>query len=101
MDASTLLRFAAAFGLVLGLILLLGWGLRRFGPMAGLATPTHRGPRRIALIEAMQLDPRHRLVLVRCDQQEHLLLLGAAGALELRAGAAVAPASATIVRERA
>jgi flagellar protein FliO/FliZ len=34
------------------------------------------GPRRLGVIESLVLDPQHRLVLVRFDQEERLLLLG-------------------------
>jgi len=39
------------------------------------------GAGRLATLETRWLDPRTRLVLVRCDQREHLLLLGGSGAL--------------------
>jgi flagellar protein FliO/FliZ len=32
--------------------------------------------RRLAIVESLTLDPHRRLVLVRLDQQERLLLLG-------------------------
>ena len=34
------------------------------------------GERRLALVESLMLDPQRRLVLVRCDGREHLLILG-------------------------
>jgi flagellar protein FliO/FliZ len=67
------LKFALAFLLVLGLIALCAWALRRFG-LGGTIRPV-RG-RRLAVIESLALDPRHRLVLVRRDDREHLILLG-------------------------
>ncbi|MBC7768320.1 MAG: flagellar biosynthetic protein FliO [Phycisphaerales bacterium] len=36
-------------------------------------------PRRLKLSESLMLDPRRRLVLVRCDGREHLILLGPSG----------------------
>ena len=48
---------------------------RRFGP-AGLMRPNAAGPRRLAVLETLTLDPGRRLVLVRVDQEERLLLLG-------------------------
>jgi flagellar protein FliO/FliZ len=70
----TSLKFALAFLLVLGLIALGAWTLRRFG--LGMAGPVGRG-RRLAVVESLALDARHRLVLVRRDDREHLILLGA------------------------
>jgi flagellar protein FliO/FliZ len=71
--ALSTLKFALAFLLVLGLIALCAWALRRFG-LGGAIRPT-RG-RRLAVVESLALDPRHRLVLVRRDDREHLLLIG-------------------------
>ena len=73
---SEYLRFALALILVLGLILLLAWALRRFG-LGGMVRPG--GKRRLHIVETAAAGPRHRLVLVRRDQTEHLLLLGPTG----------------------
>ena len=62
---------AALFG-VLALIALLAWVARRLG--LGAAGP--RPGRRLALVEVLALDPRRRLILVRCDGREALLLTG-------------------------
>jgi flagellar protein FliO/FliZ len=70
----TSLKFALAFVLVLGLIALGAWTLRRFG--LGMVSGATRG-RRLAVIETLALDARHRLVLVRRDDREHLILFGA------------------------
>ena len=72
MDFATLLRFALALALVLLLIVALGWVLRRYGP--GAATPKRNG-RRIGILENAPLDAKRRLVLVRRDDVEHLLLI--------------------------
>jgi flagellar protein FliO/FliZ len=69
-------RFLAALLFVLGLIALVAWLARRFrlgpGAPAGAA-------RRLAVLETLPLDARRRLVLIRRDDTEHLLLLGADG----------------------
>lgn len=72
------IKFALAFVLVLGLIALAAWALRRFGP-GGLGVSLGRSlrARRLTIVETLPLDPRHRLVLVRRDDREHLILLGA------------------------
>ncbi|MCW5730732.1 MAG: FliO/MopB family protein [Alphaproteobacteria bacterium] len=94
MSAVDYLRFAAALLLVVGLILATAWALRRFG--AGLGIAQARQGRRLGVVESLQIDARHRLLLVRRDGREHLLLLGAGGALliEKDAGRDV-PASAS------
>lgn len=68
------LRFAGSLGAVLALILGGMWLLRRFG-LAGLAMrPPAR--RRLKLVEVLPLDPKRRLLLVQCDDRQHLLLIG-------------------------
>lgn len=71
-------RFVLSLVFVIGLILLAAWAARRFG--YGVVSPRLGGrkTRRLALIESIQLDPRRRLVLVKRDDVEHLLLLGGA-----------------------
>lgn len=73
-----LLDFARAiFALIATLALILGvaYGARRLGMLQ--ANP--QAPRRLKLTESLMLDPRRRLVIVRCDGREHLLLLSPAG----------------------
>lgn len=73
MAAVNSLKFALAFLLVLGLIALCAWALRRFG-LGGAVRPM-RG-NRLSVVESLTLDARHRLVLIRRDDREHLVLLG-------------------------
>ena len=75
MDLVAYLKFIAALLFVLALIGALAWVARRFG--LGLRSGPITGVRRLALVEVMVLDARRRLVLVRRDEVEHLLLLGA------------------------
>jgi flagellar protein FliO/FliZ len=70
------LQFVLALLLVLGLIAILAWLLRRFG-MGGTLRPGAQ--RRVQVVETTAVGPRHRLVLVRRDRVEHLLLLGPQG----------------------
>lgn len=67
----------AVFGLAvtLGLIGFAAYAVRRWGP-PGLIQARPAGGRRLAVVESLNLDPSRRLVLVRLDQEEHLLLLG-------------------------
>ncbi len=59
--------------LVLGLIFTCTWLLRFYGG-GRLAI---RGSKRIQIVEAMAIDPRRRLIAIRWDDQEHLILLSA------------------------
>ncbi len=80
MDMDVYLRFVASLAFVLALIAVTGWAVRRYGFGAN---PTRGGKsaRRIAVVEQTALDAKRRLVLLRRDGVEHLVLLGTAGDL--------------------
>lgn len=72
-------RMALALAVTLGLIGLIVVGLRRFGPetlrrLQGMQSG--RAQRRLTVVETLVLDPTRRLVLVRVDAEERLILLG-------------------------
>ena len=71
-------RFVIALVFVLALIFAVAWVVRRFGLGGARATPMGR-QRRLAIQEVLVLDARRRLVLIRRDDTEHLVLLGANG----------------------
>lgn len=68
------LNFLMALLFVLGLIAIMAWGLKRLGGRHFVGTPGQR--RRLSLVEVLPIDARRRLVLVRRDDRDHLLLLG-------------------------
>ena len=69
-------RFFIAFLVVLALIGLTAWVVRRFGAnRLGGAGARGRQPR-LAVIDAASVDGRRRLVLIRRDNIEHLLMIG-------------------------
>src|SRR5881398_1438027 len=75
-EGSLILRFIVAFVIVLGLIGATFWIIRRFGgARVGAAAQRGRQPR-LAVIDAAPVDGRRRLVLVRRDNVEHLLMIG-------------------------
>jgi flagellar protein FliO/FliZ len=84
MDLETYLQFALALVFVLGLIGLLALVLRRLG-YGGPALSRGR-QRRLAVVEVAAIDAKRRLVLIRRDGAEHLLLLGASGDLVIERG---------------
>jgi flagellar protein FliO/FliZ len=70
------LRVIIVFLLVLGLIGATTWAVRRFGGgRLGVATNRGRQPR-LAVIDAAPVDTRRRLILIRRDNVEHLLMIG-------------------------
>ena len=80
MDMAAYLRFVAALIVVLGLIVAAGWLLRRYGLAMGRSWAGAKGTgRRLTVVESLGLDTKRRLVLVRRDDREHLLLLSPTG----------------------
>jgi flagellar biogenesis protein FliO len=69
-------RFFFAFIVVLGLIGGTAYLVRRFGSdRLGAASARGRQPR-LAVIDAAAVDGRRRLILIRRDNVEHLLMIG-------------------------
>ena len=68
----------AVFGLAftLGLIGLAAWAARRYAPQLMAKLSAERGERRMQVVETLVLDPARRLVLVKIDDEERLLILG-------------------------
>lgn len=77
MDFTSYLRFVFALLFVLGLIGALTVVLRRYG--LGLASAqTRKGQdRRLRLVEVLPIDGKRRAILIRRDDVEHLVILGA------------------------
>ena len=75
-DLSVPVKFLVAFVVVLAVLGVGGYLMRRL--MAGnLAAPGPRGrQQRLAVLDSASVDGRRRLVLIRRDNVEHLLLIG-------------------------
>ena len=73
---SSIMKFFIAFVVVFALIAVTAWLIRRFGTgtLGGMGT-RGRAPR-LAVIEAGAVDGRRKLVLIRRDNTEHLLMIG-------------------------
>jgi len=93
MELEIYVRFLLALILVLALIAALTWAARRFG-FGGHLVPNTGKPPRLSVVEVKTVDPRRKLVLVRRDDSEHLILLGAGQDLLLESGIE-APLTAT------
>jgi flagellar protein FliO/FliZ len=65
----------AALAVTLGLFGLAVWAWRRFAPASLLPTASPR-ERRMRVVETLVMGTNHRLVLVRLDGEERLVLLG-------------------------
>ncbi len=87
MGIAEIARMFAALAVTLGLGGLALVAVRRFAPLAVLKVKPPAA-RRLAVVETLMLDPQRRLVLVRCDDDEHLILLGEGRLLAERPAAA-------------
>jgi flagellar protein FliO/FliZ len=76
-DGETLFKFFFAFVFVMGLMFLLAYVLKRAGLAGHSMLPG--GKRRLKVIEHLPIDHRRRLLLVRRDDREHLLILSPTG----------------------
>lgn len=81
-DAVSWVRVLVACGVVGGMLAALGFGLAYFskrGMSLGTVCASVReknARKRLEVVESLPLDIKRRLVIVRCDGREHLLLLG-------------------------
>ena len=69
-------RAILGLAITLGLIGLAAYALRRYAPGLMERFQGTRGERRLQVIETLVLDPARRLILVRVDEEERLILLG-------------------------
>jgi flagellar protein FliO/FliZ len=79
-------RFLLALVAVLAMLVCFAWLARRFG-FAGKSF-TKGGRRRLAIVEMVPIDAKRRLILLRRDQTEHLIVLGADSAVVIETGIA-------------
>ena len=76
MNFLDLLRALFGLAFTLGLIGLAAWAARRYAPQLMARLTAERGERRMTVVETLVLDPARRLVLVKIDDEERVLLLG-------------------------
>lgn len=85
------IRFVLALGFVLGLIGICYWLVRRYAvERLGLAMNVGK-TQRLRIVETRVLDGRRRLVLVRRDETEHLLVIGGESDMVVETGIPAPP----------
>lgn len=84
MDTVDPFRFLNASFFVLGLLGLFGVFLKRFGQKSFLKNCQQSG--RLSVLETRYIDAKSKLVLIKRDGVEHLLLLGDGKAMVIEAG---------------
>ncbi len=86
MGFDTYWRFVLALAFVVLLIAACAWIARRLG--LGGRLVASGGRRRLAILEVLPLDGKRRLVLLKRDGVEHLVLLGQQSDLVIERGSA-------------
>ena len=84
-DLGLYLRVFFALAAVLALIGVAAFLLRRFGADR---FKVMRGKRRLSIVEVATIDTRRRLILVRRDAVEHLILIGGPNDVTIETGIA-------------
>lgn len=98
METETYLRFVLTLLFVLALIGVLAWLARRAG-LGSRVARTAGARRRLSVSEVSVIDGKRRLVLVRRDEVEHLVLLGPQTDLVVETGIAVPQAADEDVKQ--
>ena len=91
MGLDTYLRFLIALIFVVAMIGALAWAMRRFGWANRFVAPA--GKKRLSVLEVLPIDGKRRLVLLRRDATEHLVLLGIGGDLLIESSGGTRPGS--------
>jgi flagellar protein FliO/FliZ len=92
LEPTTYFRFLLALVFVLALIGLLAWIARRYGVLRGTVRPA-AGQRRLEVIEVVPIDSKRRLLLLRRDDTEHLILMSPTNELVVETGITPPPRS--------
>jgi len=94
MDAYGYAKFVLALLFVLGLIGLMAAAARRWGLGLPQAQVRRGQDKRLGLVEVAALDAKRRLVLIKRDDVEHLVILGHDGETVVETGIKPRAASA-------
>lgn len=78
-----IVRLFAALAFVIALMGGLSLILKKIGMPGTPNTPAKQ--RRLRIIESMPLDARRRVVILQCDDKQHLVILGASGETVIKA----------------
>ncbi len=82
METAQILRFLFAFLFVLSLMGILAMVMKRVNAVRGITG----AKKRLQVIEVLSLDARRRLMLIRRDDKEHLVILGTNGETVIEQG---------------
>lgn len=84
LDMGMVLKSFFAFCFVMSLMFLLSWALKRYGFPGKSMLPGSK--RRLKVIEQIQIDQRRKLILIRRDDKEYLIVAGPSGETVVESG---------------
>ncbi len=77
MEVSAYFQFIMALLFVLALILLIAYGAKKLGLMARVTVNSAQTKdKRLNIVEILPIDARRKLMLIRRDDVEHLVMMG-------------------------
>lgn len=88
MEWLALLRMLGALLLVLAMLVGGMWVARRYNLRLPMRLGGDSPARRIEIVERLAIDTRRSVLLIRCDEAEHLLLIGPDHAVPIESRAA-------------
>lgn len=75
---TTIFQTLLALGFVIALLLAFAYGIKRLGFIARVTIDQDKEQKkRLNIVEILPVDAKRRLVIVRRDDKEHLIMLGA------------------------
>lgn len=74
--SSTIIQFVFALGFVIALLALFAYGAKRLGFIARVTVEKNGDQKRLDIVEIRPVDAKRRLVLIRRDDTEHLIMIG-------------------------
>lgn len=94
MDLIDIARYLGALMLVLALVGFAALAARRYG-LPGIVSGS--ASRRLAVVETLMIDARHKLLIIRRDDKEHLVIVGPEGSSVVESGLDAKPPAITVV----
>ncbi len=77
MEVSAYFQYILALMFVLALILIIAYGAKKLGLMARVTTGSAKTQdKRLNIVEILPIDARRKLMIIRRDDVEHLIMLG-------------------------
>ena len=77
MDVGAYFQFFLALLFVIALIVLFAYGAKKYGLMARVTINSNKTKdKRLNIVEILPVDARRKLMLIRRDNVEHLVMLG-------------------------